>query len=177
MIEYMGTLGFFAPWFYWEYYTTLGPMFMGKVPYLIPLTWLTFMYCAWTLANLIFNKIRTNSDEIGKPNSLTKVITLLIVSLCSGLIMTAWDLINDPVMVARGYWSWPIERPIEYFGIPLGNNIGWIAIASITFLVYNIYLGIRGHNQIYYQKEGVENSQTTLMVIFPYLLVFIMQAV
>ena len=63
LIEYMGTLGFFAPWFYWEYNTTtLGPLFMGKVPYLIPLTWLSFMYCAWTLANLIFNQIRLRLD-------------------------------------------------------------------------------------------------------------------
>jgi uncharacterized membrane protein len=33
------------------------------------------------------------------------------------LVMTAWDLIIDPIMVAGGHWVWDIQG--AYFGILL----------------------------------------------------------
>lgn len=51
-----------------------------------------------------------------------------------GLVMTAWDLAMDPMMVAAGNWVW--ETDGAYFGIPLQNYWGWWLTA---FTVYALY--------------------------------------
>jgi uncharacterized membrane protein len=53
------------------------------------------------------------------PSTWKRWQRILTVAAVGGLIMTAWDLIMDPIMVAGGNWVWDVKG--AYFGIPLQN--------------------------------------------------------
>jgi putative membrane protein len=146
------------------YSDLLGPKFLGKVPYVIPLVWAISLYCTFTMTNIIFNRVRTNhkSEEMVSPQWFLKIVGMGIVA---GLIMASWDLIIDPVMVAMGAWSWPGGG--SYYGIPLWNYEGWIEIPAVTFVLYSVYLYIIKKSQIYI--GGKKRSSYTLLVVVLYL--------
>jgi len=56
------------------------------------------------------------------------------VAACGALVMTAWDLAMDPMMVAGGHWVWEVKG--AYFGIPLQNFWGWWLTTFVTFWLY-----------------------------------------
>jgi uncharacterized membrane protein len=58
----------------------------------------------------------------------------LVVAGVGAMVMTAWDLVMDPMMVAGGHWVW--EEPGAYFGIPLQNYFGWWLTTFITFWLF-----------------------------------------
>jgi lycopene beta-cyclase len=78
-------------------YTASGPHIVG-VPLLVPLGWWAFTLIALSLP---------------KRNKL----------FLAPLALVAWDLGLDPLMVAKGFWSF--ENGGLYFGVPLSNFIGW----------------------------------------------------
>ncbi len=97
-----------------QYSTLLGPKFFGKVPYVIPLVWSIFLYCSFTMTNIIFNRLRTTpkSDETVSLQWFFKIVGMGIIA---GLIMASLDLIIDPVMVAMGAWSWSGEGLVLWY--------------------------------------------------------------
>jgi uncharacterized membrane protein len=158
-----------------SYSNLLGPKFLGKVPYVIPLVWSMFLYCTFTMTNIIFNRLRTTHtfEEVVSLQWFFKIVGMGVIA---GLIMASLDLIIDPVMVAMGAWSWSGEG--FYHGIPLYNYEGWIEITAVTFVLYSVYLHIRKKSQIYI--GGEKRSRYTLFVVILYvasLLVFGMYAV
>ena len=50
------------------------------------------------------------------------------------IVMTAWDLVMDPMMVAGDHWVW--EEPGAYFGIPIQNYLGWFVTTFVTFWLF-----------------------------------------
>jgi len=155
------------------YYTDLlGPKFLGKVPYIIPLVWSMSLYCTFTMTNIIFNRIQTNHEsweQISKQWFL-KIIGMGIVT---GLIMASWDLINDPVMVAMGAWGWPDGG--LYYGISLWNYEGWIELSVLIFVLFSFYLYRKKRNQIYI--DGDKRSGYTLLVVVLYLTILLFYAI
>jgi uncharacterized membrane protein len=147
-----------------QYSTLLGPKFFGKVPYVIPLVWALALYCAFTMTNIIFNRLRT-SPESKEDFSLQWFLKIVGMGIIAGLIMAALDLIIDPTMVAIGAWSWSYGG--HYYGIPLWNYEGWIEITAVTFVLYSIYLQIIKKSQIYI--GGEKQSRYTLIVVVLYL--------
>jgi len=147
-----------------QYSTLLGPKFFGKVPYVIPLVWALTLYCAFTMTNIIFNRLRT-SPESKEDFSLQWFLKIVGMGIIAGLIMAALDLIIDPTMVAMGAWSWSYGG--HYYGIPLWNYEGWIEISAVTFVLYSIYLQIIKKSQIYI--GGEKQSRYTLIVVVLYL--------
>ncbi|MDI6770052.1 MAG: carotenoid biosynthesis protein [Anaerolineales bacterium] len=61
-------------------------------------------------------------------------IRTLAPSAVGGLIMTAWDIVMDPVMVAGGHWIWEVDG--AFFGIPLQNFWGWWLTTFSAFALY-----------------------------------------
>ena len=111
-------------WVYGPYHYTdkLGPLFLGLVPFLIPLAWFMLSYPSFVIADWLVSS---------KWKGLQR---LLSVAAVGGLVMTAWDLIMDPVMVAGGHWVWDVQG--AYFGIPLQNFSGWWLTVFTTFALY-----------------------------------------
>jgi uncharacterized membrane protein len=107
----------YGPYHYTE---KLGPKFLGLVPYLIPAAWFMMMYPSLVIAERIAPR-----GEGWK--------RALIVAALGGIIMTAWDVVMDPMMVRGGHWVWDVKG--AYFGIPLQNYWGWWLTMFSVFLV------------------------------------------
>jgi putative membrane protein len=146
------TLGAATGWIYGPYHyvgNRLGPLFLGLVPYLIPLTWFMMLYPSYIIAE------RIAPLRWGKRRGLA-------IAALGGLAMLAWDLVLDPLMAARGHWVW--ERPGAYFGVPLQNYWGWWLTA---FIILALYLRI-GAGQA--QGEGTSSSDFDRLAVLSYLI-------
>jgi uncharacterized membrane protein len=123
------SVGVATGWVYGPYHYTqkLGPLFLGLVPYLIPVAWFMMSYPSFVIADRI-----VPADWKGGRR-------LLAVAAVGGLVMTAWDLVMDPVMVAGGHWVWDVQG--AYFGIPLQNFWGWWLTVFVTYAAYLLIAG------------------------------------
>ena len=115
LFEHIGVL---TGWIFGHYHYTevLTPKLLGTVPLVIPLAYFMVLYPSYLMANLIIR---------GRPTGkLQGWEWILLTSLLTGLIMTGWDLVMDPVMV-HSVKAWVWERGGDYFGIPFQNFAGW----------------------------------------------------
>lgn len=123
------SVGVATGWIYGPYHYThkLGPLFLGLVPYLIPLAWFMTSYPSFVIADRLLPAVWKRPGR------------LLAVAAVGGLVMTAWDLVMDPFMVAAGHWVW--ETPGPYFGIPLQNFWGWWLTVFTSLALYLLISG------------------------------------
>ncbi len=111
----------------YHYTDKLGPRFLGLVPYLIPVAWFMMSYPSFVIADWLV------------PHAWRKGWRLLSVAAVGGIVMTAWDVVMDPIMVYNGHWVWDIEG--AYHGIPLQNFWGWWLTVFTTFAIYLLLTG------------------------------------
>lgn len=110
----------------YHYTDKLGPMFLGLVPYIIPLAWFMMMYPSYVIADRVMPIFGAAWQR------------KLAVAAVGAFVMTAWDLTMDPFMVEAEHWVWEVEG--AYFGIPVQNYIGWLVTTLVTFLLF-VWLG------------------------------------
>jgi uncharacterized membrane protein len=117
------SVGVATGWVYGPYHYTakLGTKFLGLVPLLIPVAWFMMTYPSYLIALRLMPAVKNTW------------IWRLGVAALGAVIMTAWDLAMDPMMVAGGHWVW--ENGGSYFGVPLQNFWGWWLTIFITFLL------------------------------------------
>ena len=111
----------------YHYTNKLGPLFLGLVPYLIPVAWFMMSYPSFVIAERLI------------PADWKRWQRILSVSAVGGLAMTAWDLVMDPIMVAGGHWVWDVNG--AYHGIPLQNFLGWWVTVFTTYVLYQLVSG------------------------------------
>jgi len=111
----------------YHYTNSLGPLFLGLVPYLIPVAWFMMSYPSFVIADWLI------------PMDWKRWRRILCVATVGGLVMTAWDLVMDPIMVAGGHWVWDVHG--AYYGIPLQNFWGWWLTVFTTFALYLLVSG------------------------------------
>ncbi len=118
------SVGVATGWIYGPYHYTskLGPKFLGLVPLLIPVAWFMMTYPSYVIARRIIPLLNN-----------TWVWRVLLASI-GGLVMTAWDLAMDPMMVAGGHWVWDTQG--GFFGIPIQNYMGWWLTIFVTFFLF-----------------------------------------
>ena len=109
----------------YHYTAKLGPLFLGMVPFLIPIAWFMMMYPSFVIADRL----------VATRNGWRRV---LAVAALGSLVMTAWDLVMDPVMVRGEHWVWEVNG--AYFGIPLQNFWGWWLTTFVTFVVFLLFI-------------------------------------
>lgn len=115
----------------YHYTGKLGPKFLGLVPFIIPIAWFMMSYPSFVIAEWLVSPGRPTGGSPRWPQ-------LLLVAAVGGLVMTAWDVIMDPIMVSGGHWVWDVTGP--YYGIPLQNFWGWWLT---VFTSYALYLLVR----------------------------------
>ena len=116
----------------YHYTDKLGPLFLGLVPYLIPVAWFMMSYPSFVIADRLI------------PVSWKRWQRILCVAAVGGLVMTAWDLVMDPIMVAGGHWVWDdllSKSNGAYHGIPLQNFWGWWLTVFTAFALYLLISG------------------------------------
>jgi len=111
----------------YHYTATLGP-WLGSVPVLIPLAWFMMIYPSYVLANLI-----VDGRVVGTPGSGAHLLGLAFLG---ALLMTAWDLLADPILSGPTYRAWVWEHGGTYFGVPVQNYLGWVATTFVVFVLY-----------------------------------------
>ena len=139
---------------YGPYYYTdkLGIKFLGLVPYLIPIAWFMMSYPSFVIADRLV------------PSNWKRWQRLLSVAAIGGLVMTAWDLIMDPFMVAGGHWVWDING--AYFGIPLQNFWGWWLTIFTTFALYLLISGNPGKlAEVHFDRLALSSYMVTALGI------------
>lgn len=95
----------------YRYSELLAPMWLGRVPIVIPLSWFFMALPSYALASL----------AVRSPVARVAV---------SSLILLAWDLALDPAMShATKYWIWGGSGP--YYGMPWLNLFGWYATGLV----------------------------------------------
>ncbi len=114
----------------YHYTEVLGPK-LGFVPLLIPLAWFMMIYPSYVIANLVGGDRPT-----GSPKSLGGSV---LAAVLSGMVMTAWDVVMDPLMSGPRVGAWVWENGGPYFGIPLRNFAGWMLTTFTVFLVYRLF--------------------------------------
>lgn len=105
----------------YHYTAKLGPKFLGLVPYIIPAAWFMMMYPSLVIAERL----------APQKNGWTRGLAVAVIG---GIVMTAWDVAMDPMMVRGEHWIWEVNGP--YFGIPLQNYWGWWLTTFTVFLIY-----------------------------------------
>lgn len=104
---------------------------IGHVPVIIPLAWFMMIYPSYIIANIIFS---------GKPLLLQNPISkIILLSLLSAVVMTAWDFVIDPYLSGPTVNAWIWEEGGTYFGIPVHNFFGWILTTFSIYLIYRIF--------------------------------------
>jgi uncharacterized membrane protein len=109
----------------YHYSLKLGPLFLGLVPYLIAVAWFMMMYPSFVIADWLI------------PQAWTHWKRLLSVAAVGGLVMTAWDVVMDPLMVHGGHWVWDVDG--AFFGVPLQNYWGWWLTVFVTFALFLLF--------------------------------------
>lgn len=123
----VGTGLIFGPY----HYTDVLGMKLGLVPILIPIAWFAMIYPSYVIANLI-----TDGQPSGSRGGLARIAW---VSLLSAMVMTAWDLLIDPILSHPNVHAWVWDRLGSYFGIPIHNYLGWMLTTFTVYLVYRIF--------------------------------------
>ncbi len=126
LFEYVGVK---TGWIFGRYYYTavLDPKILGTVPMVIPLAYFMVIYPSYMIANLVVR---------GRPTGgVRNWAWILFSSLLTALVMSAWDLSMDPVMVSQvKAWVWLDGGP--YFGIPFHNFLGWVLTTFTASVLY-----------------------------------------
>jgi uncharacterized membrane protein len=123
------SVGVATGWVYGPYHYTekLGPKFLGLVPWLIPVAWFMMSYPSFVIADRLI------------PGNWKRWQRILAVAAVGGIVMTAWDVVMDPVMVFNGHWVWDVNG--AYHGIPLQNFWGWWLTVFTTYALYMLISG------------------------------------
>ena len=114
----------------YHYSALLGPK-LGHVPLLIPLAWFMMIYPSYVVANLIADGAPT-----GTRGGLGRLVWL---SLLSGMVMTAWDVVMDPLLSGGVMHAWVWEQGGAYFSVPAQNFAGWLLTTFTVYLLYRFY--------------------------------------
>lgn len=105
--ELLGTT-YGIPFGAYSYSAVLEPMWLGRVPVGIPLSWFYMTVPSYAIASRLLRHRESVVMRIG----------------IASFILLAWDLALDPAMSsATKYWEWGETGP--YYGMPLLNLFGW----------------------------------------------------
>ncbi|HEY2003738.1 MAG TPA: carotenoid biosynthesis protein [Candidatus Saccharimonadia bacterium] len=120
--------------FFGGHYTYNGgqPKLWG-VPYIIPIYWAIFIYTAYSITN----GFRRWLDPQGPSEKSSSWTALLALIALDGVLTVAIDLIMDPVKIREGSWTWLDHG--AYFGVPLGNFMGWFIVTVVVTGIFRLY--------------------------------------
>ena len=122
LIENIGVVTSF-PFGHYYFTNGMGPK-LFHVPIFLGLAYVGMGYVSWVLAEIIL----INSNRMSR-------VYLVQVPGLAALIMTSWDLSQDPVWsTILHLWTW--TRGGAYFGVPWSNFFGWLLT---TYVIYTCF--------------------------------------
>ena len=126
------------------YSEMLGPKIF-QVPVLIGPAFFAVGYLSWTLARVI---LRAPGQRRGEHFTFS-------VPPVAALMLVAWNLSFDPLAsTVRQVWIW--KEGGSYFGVPVGNFLGWYLTGYVFFQLYAFYLRQRDRNRVAREPQSRE---------------------
>ncbi len=114
------------------YNQSFKPQILG-LPIFVWVFWGIFIITSYLLTNSIILNILKKDYEV----FLKDRLNILLISFFDGFIVTTFDLFIDPIAVKFGLWRWENFK-FSYFGVPIGNFVGWFIIATSTTIILRI---------------------------------------
>jgi len=106
---------------------------LSNVPLPVILYWAVFIYTGYCVVNSFIYWLNKR-----KPSRQQKNLWLLPVAvLFDGWFVVAIDLFMDPLQVQSGSWRW-LEGG-SYFGVPIGNFVGWFIVTIIVTGIFRTF--------------------------------------
>lgn len=137
--------------FFGGYYVYNGNNFkLFGVPYIIPLYWSVFIYTAYSISNSFcawLGRKKPSKNSSG-------LLSVAALVTADGLLTVALDLLLDPIKVREGTWTWLDDG--AYFGIPIGNFIGWFIVTVLVTGIYRLYE--------YYRPGKIQSEEYFLLL-------------
>jgi putative membrane protein len=129
---------------------------MFNVPVSVIFYWAVFIYTGYCLVNSFFYWLK-----LKKPNHQSGIFWLMLLAIfLDGLVVVAIDLFMDPIAVRSGSWKW-VEGG-SYFGVPVGNFIGWFLV---TIIVTGIF---RSWEYFFPEKEKKYDKSVFIIPVLGY---------
>lgn len=130
-----------------HYVYQMDSVMLWGVPFWVPAYWAVFIYIGYCITTSFL--FWTNRN---KPNKYEKnLFLLLLLILLDGLIIVAIDLFMDPLQVKAGNWTW-LEGGL-YFGVPIGNFVGWFRVAAIATGIFRVFEYLFPHKPSNFDKS------------------------
>lgn len=133
-VEYIGCN--YGWWFGdYEYTDKLG-FSIGNVPLMVVISWEGIIYPSMILVD----------ELLQRKSPMTRnghLVHIVLAALATGLVVTAWDFLADPVSVHNGFWKWDNGggyMPQIDGGIPFSNFglTGWVGAVFMISLLYRL---------------------------------------
>jgi uncharacterized membrane protein len=158
-------------WLVGHYYynPTLRPFVLGLVPVMTVVSWATIIYVSYTFANMILKGFGSPKPNI-KQNKLYMILLLILLSAISGLVAANLDMLLDPVVVSTHGWIWVNGGP--YFGVPLGNFVGWFIVTFIATLVYRLYELFKKEKDGSLPKSSLFTTSSIIILYLMYFFIY-----
>lgn len=161
-----GFLGFVAEALGLNYGTVFGGEYTYKagasvlsVPFSIIIYWAVFIYVGYWLVTTFLYWF--GKDKPNKTKGSLGQLALLV--LADGLAVMAIDLFMDPVEVKAGVWSWVHGGP--YFGVPVGNFMGWFLVTVLVTSLFRLF-------EYYRPQRGQKRADSMyILPVLAYLLI------
>ncbi|MBP9669808.1 carotenoid biosynthesis protein [Candidatus Woesebacteria bacterium] len=126
---------------------------IGIVPVPVVCYWGVFIYTGYSVVNSFYYWVGKQLPNISRTNHLILLLTII----ADGLLVTFIDLFMDPIQVAQKAWAWLDGGP--YFGVPIGNFIGWFVVTVIATGSFRIY------EYLYPRSEKIDSNIHLIPVI------------
>lgn len=147
------------------YFTELMGPKLDVIPFSLPSLWVVYIYSSFIVTNLVLD-----GSPLPKNYGWPRMLAGTVIGV---LILTALDLIADPIAVDNGYWVWVHSG--KYFGVPLMNFLcGWFPIGGMTILLH--YLQLRRENipVLEERTRGVQIASLIPVLFYGFFWVFFM---
>ena len=145
--------------FFGTYYTYSPQITFFTVPVQVIFYWAAFIYTGYSITNSFLIWLHLEKPRIKLGNGLLLILTIIL----DGLFVLAIDLFMDPLAVRQGAWTWIHGGP--YFGVPIGNFIGWFIVAVLSSGIF------RSLEYFFPKKETKCNKSIYIIPILCYGLV------
>jgi putative membrane protein len=137
--------------FGWYHYTL--PFKLFAVPLIIGPAYISIGYVSWQVTNaaLGFAEERLRSSTVDT----------FVLPAMAAFVMTAWDVSEDPrAATLNQTWIWHYGG--GFYGVPLGNFLGWWLCTYTFFQIYAFYLRSKKYQPL--------DRRTTLSYVEPIIL-------
>ncbi|MFH0773158.1 MAG: carotenoid biosynthesis protein [bacterium] len=133
--------------FFGGHYIYKSQATLFTVPFNVILYWAVFIYAGYSIVNSFLYWLKQK-----KPNhKIGNYMLLLLTILLDGFVVVALDLFMDPIAVRMGEWKWLTGG--AYFGVPIGNFVGWFIVVIIATGMFRVIEYFFPKKEIRYNKS------------------------